>query len=112
LTDGQLSNQEVKIMPNNKKKYLINPGFSQSTKKGFAHAGAIVTADLLTIENAEEYLEKQTDAGKFTLVKSENNEVRKENTDPITTDSQRDLIEKEPELPKKKKQSGFGAKKR
>jgi hypothetical protein len=91
--DGQLSRVEVK--KNMAKKYLVNKGYSQSTRKGIAHAGGTITADLLTIDNAEEFLDLQVEKGKFTVI---------EEAEPEKKQLVEDVVEKEAE-PEKKEES-------
>lgn len=85
------------------KKYKIQPGFSLTTIKGIAHAGAIVTADHFSDpEAASKYLEELKDKGKVKLVEqvkpAESAEASKpgEPTKPEEASKQEELTKNKP----------------
>jgi hypothetical protein len=78
------------------KKYIVNAGYSQTTKTGTAHAGATIDANMLSIKDPEKYLEERVKDGKFLIVEQADEKTEKkadENLDPILTDSHREILE-------------------
>jgi hypothetical protein len=47
------------------KRYRVKKGISQKTKRGMAHAYAIITAEMLSISDPEKFLEDGVKLGKF-----------------------------------------------
>ena len=85
------------------KKYLVGPNKSYTSKKGIIHPGAVITADMLTVENAEDYLKNELKNGYVEEAKRSN---KKEGSKPE--------VKQEPKQEEKKeaKSNIFGVEKK
>lgn len=101
-------------MAEDKKRYVVQQGFSLTSKKGIVHAGGVVSADILSVADPEKFLEDLAEKGKIKLESSKTQgEVKKPETEKTQEPENKPETEKEPvvekEEPKEKDKKGFGA---